>query len=35
LDVPGVGEFFAVFVGQFVCAWLEHFHHDVGSLPRR
>jgi hypothetical protein len=33
LDVPSVGEFLVVFVGQLVGAGLEHFDNDVGSLP--
>jgi hypothetical protein len=34
LDVPSVGEFFAVLVDQLVSAGLEHLDHDVRSLPR-
>jgi hypothetical protein len=34
LDVPSVGEFLTVLVGQLVGAGLEHFDHDVGPLPR-
>jgi hypothetical protein len=33
LDVPSVGEFLAVLVGQFVGAGLEHFDNDIGFLP--
>jgi hypothetical protein len=34
LDVPSVGEFFTVLVGQLVHVGLEHLHHDVGSTQR-
>jgi hypothetical protein len=34
LDVPSVGEFFTILVGQLVGAGFEYFDHDEGSLPR-
>jgi hypothetical protein len=33
VDVPSVGEFLAVLVHQLVGVGIEHFDHDVGSLP--
>jgi hypothetical protein len=32
LDVPSIGEFFIVLVGQLVRVGLEYFHHDIGSM---
>jgi hypothetical protein len=33
LDVPSIGEFLTVLVGQLVGGGLEHFDNDVRSLP--